>query len=318
MSTTLVSGHANLIPPSETYRVATLSLVYRLSELTFGSLLAAYSLGFVGVVTAHWVEFSAHGWWGIVLLSVQYASISITFVYLTTSFYLMYHAGILTMPQMPLYRLREDFTLAVVQAVFFGLSMLHPWLFTILRGLNFLLTIHRQNKECEKLTEFLHDKICDPRGHINRDKFRVGLKKLLSEDKDFSELSGWRRIGWWIWAWAIIILIMGFVVGYLVVELPPGWPLRDKWAVSADWNLKESLITAEVVVVAAVITGYGWKVLKNRAEFLMTPLKKADDEEEKSAGVASSIDKSRKQKERLKIDEQFDSLQKRLAELCAG
>lgn len=318
MSITLVSGHANLIPPSETYRVATLSLVYRLSELTFGSLLAAYGLGFVGAVAAHWAELSAHGRLGTVLLSVQYASISITFVYLTTSFYLMYHSGILTMPQMPLYRLREDFTLAVVQAIFFGLSLLRPWLFTILLGLNFILTIHRQNKECEKLTEFLHDKICDPRGHINRDKFRSGLMKLLSEGEDFSELSGWRRIGWWIWAWAIIILIVGMFIGYLVVDLSPGWPLRDKWAVSADWNHKETLITVEVVLVAVVITWYGWNVLKKRAEFLMTPIKKADDEEEESAGLAGGLDKSRKQKERLKIDKQFDSLQEKLAQLCAG
>jgi hypothetical protein len=318
MSTTLVSGHANLIPPSETYRIATLSLVYRLSELTFGSLLAAYSLGFVGAIAAHWAELSAHGHWGLILLSVQYASISITFVYLTTSFYLMYHAGILTMPQMPLYRLREDFTLAVVQAIFFGFSMLRPWAFTILLGLNFILTIHRQNKECEKLTEFLHDKICDPRGHINRDNFRVGLKRLLSQDKDFSELSGWRRIGWWIWAWAILTFVTGLVVAYLVLEFPPGWPLRDKWAVNADWNFKESLITAEVVIVAAVTTGYGWGVLKKRAEFLMTPIKKADDEEAASDGVASSLDKSRKQKECLMIDKQFYSLLRKLEKLCAG
>lgn len=50
----------------------------------------------------------------------------------------------------------------------------------------------------------------------------------------------------------------------------------------------------------------------------MTPIKKANDKEEESAGVVSDLHKSRQRKERLKIDEQFDSLQEELAKLCAG
>lgn len=315
MSTIPVSDHATLTPPSEAYSEATRSLVYRLSELTFGSLLAAYSLGFVGAIAGRWGEMTMHGFWGIVLPSAQYAAISITFAYLTTSFYLMYHAGILTMPQMPLYRLRVDFTLAIVQALFFGFSMLRPWLFPILLGINFILTINRQNNECEKLTEFLYDKICKPRGRVDLDKFRVGLKRLLRED--FTELSGWRPIGWWIWVWAVIIFVIGLAVGYLVVELPPDWPLRARWGLS-DWNQKETLITVEVLLVAAVTTGYGWGVLKRRARFLMIPLKNADDQEEGSAEVTNEPENRRKPKERLEIDEQFACLQKKLANLCTG
>jgi hypothetical protein len=316
MSTPLLNSPANLTPPSEAYREATLSLVYRLSELTFGSLLAAYSLGFVGAIAAHWAELSTNGFWGIVLLSVQYASISITFAYLTTSFYLTYHAGILTMPQMPLYYLRVDFTLAIVQAIFFGFSMLRPWLFPILLGINFGLTIHRQRQEYERLATHLYNAICKPHGRIDLDNFRVGLKKLLHED--FSELSGWRPIRWWIHVWAGIISIIGLAVGYLVVELPLDWPLRDRWGLNTNWNHKEILITIEVLFVTVVTTIYGWRVLKQRAGFLLSHIKKADDQEEESAEVANDRDNSRKPKERLEIDEQFDCLQKKLAKLCKG
>src|SRR2546421_2366253 len=105
MSTT----HVNITAPSKNYEQVRLSLVYRLSELTLGSLLAAYSLGFVAAIAAHWTELFTEGVGGAMLLITQYASISLTFAYVTTSFYLTYHAGILTMPQLPLERLGFDF-----------------------------------------------------------------------------------------------------------------------------------------------------------------------------------------------------------------
>lgn len=68
-------------------------------------------------------------------------------------------------------------------------------------------------------------------------------------------------------------------------ELSAEWALRDRWAVSTDWDLKETLITFEVGIVAAVATSYGWRVLMKRSEFLIAPIKKADDEEEEPMGV---------------------------------
>lgn len=62
----------------------------------------------------------------------------------------------------------------------------------------------------------------------------------------------------------------------------------------------------------------GWGILKRRARFLMIPIKKADDQEDESAKGENNRDSSSKQKERLKIDEQFDCLQRKLAELCKG
>src|SRR5437868_7048229 len=119
-------AHGSLKKPSEAYREAISSLVYRLSELMFGSLLAAYSLGFVASIGAHGSQLSAAGRWGTGLRNLQYicisitfTCISITFAYLTTSFYLTYHKGILTMPQLPLERLGKDFAIAFFQAVIF-------------------------------------------------------------------------------------------------------------------------------------------------------------------------------------------------------
>jgi hypothetical protein len=59
--------HVYIPAPSEAYKQATLSLVHRMSELTFGSLLAAYCLGFVGAMpligpNSHNMDFGASCW----------------------------------------------------------------------------------------------------------------------------------------------------------------------------------------------------------------------------------------------------------------
>src|SRR5690348_6251871 len=96
--------------PSDAYQQASKSLVYRLSEQMFGSLLASYGLGFLGFLALH--ATSAKGAWHAVTLTVVYLSISLTYAYATVGLYLTYHAGILTMHHMPLENLRYDFFLA--------------------------------------------------------------------------------------------------------------------------------------------------------------------------------------------------------------
>lgn len=313
MSNIQASALANLTPPSEAYREATLSLVYRLSELTFGSLLAAYSLGFITLIAARWVEMSAHGRWGIVLLCTQYASISVAFVYLTVSFYLTYNTGILTMPQMPLDRPGIDFNLAIVQALFFGFSMLFPWSFPILLGINFCLTGRRKGTLHKGLAEVLYTSICNPPpGLIDHDKlenFRRGLVKLLR--KDFSELSGWGPTGQQIWLGAIVMSVMGLAFGYFVMDV-------QNICGSGSWILRQKLITFEVLAATAMIVPYGQSVLKRGAKFLEIPIKNADGQVEESAEVANGHDNSPKRKGGLEIDEQFDCLRKKLVELCKG
>jgi len=318
MTNIATSALTNLTPPSEAYREATLSPVYRLSELTFGSLLAAYSLGFVGAIGAHSADLDTHGSLGVVLLSMQYASISITFAYLTTSFYLTYHAGILTMPQMPLYRLRVDFTLAIVQAMFFGFSMLRPWLFPILLGINFHLIGRRQTHEYEKLAEFLYNRICNPK-RLEPENFRIGLEKFLRED--FSELSSWGPVGPNILSGARKMMVMGAVIGIVCLGIEfvaPKLALPTFRGVTIAWIVQQALITSEIVLVTVKITRYGWDLLKRRAKFLLIPIKKPNNEEYGSTQVIKDHEQTLKHEPRLEIDQQFDSLQRKLAELCTG
>ncbi len=308
--------HTNLNPPSQAYREATLSLVYRLSELTFGSLLAAYSLGFVGAIATHWAEMSQNGIPGKLLLSMQYASISITFAYVTTSFYLTYHAGILTMPQMPLHHLRIDFSLAIVQALFFGLSILQPLLFPILLGINLRLTGWRQTHEHKELAKVLYERICTEK-RPDAEKFRIGFQKLLREG--FPKLSAWAPAGQDILTGALKMIALGSAVALacLAVEFfPKTVPLPNPWQWDYRWVNKQILITVEIVVVTAIITRYCWRLLKKRADFVVAPIKKTADEKDASADAAADRDHGPKVEQDLNIDEQFHCLQTRLAELC--
>jgi hypothetical protein len=314
MTATPLSSPANLIPPSQAYEKATLTLVYKLSELTFGSLLAAYSLGFVSLIAARWDEMSAHGRWGIVLLCTQYASISISFVYLTVSFYLTYHTGILTMPQMPLTRPGIDFSLAIVQALFFGFSMIFPWSFPILLGINFWLTGLRKRTLHKGLAKELYASICnkqrDDIDHDELEKFRHKLVDLLR--KDFSELTGWGPTGKQIWLGGIVMSVMGLAVVYLVADVQNVCGL-------AGWIPSQKLITFELLAVTAMITPYGWGVLRRSAGFwLLSHTKKVGDQGGETLEGAQGRDDSQKPEERLKIDEEFDCLRRKLAELCTG
>jgi len=268
--------------PSEAYNEATLSIVYRLSELMFGSLLAAYALGFVGALGAHGDELWKHGVWGAGLLTVQYASISVAFAYLTTSFYLTYHAGILTMPQMPFQNLGEDFKLAIAQAVFFGLSMLQPALFPILLGINFYKSGKRKDKQYEKLAEKLYNDICTPEERDNpdeREKFNEELTKLLRTD--FPQLSGWGPMGADIRRGGIVAATVGVIVIviYIVLEVMTFSLELDRrwgWWSELKWVSQQSFITIEVILATRAITKYAVGVVRKRAGFLGFPIKNTE------------------------------------------
>lgn len=290
----------NITTPSKAYAQVKLSIVYRVSELTFGSLLAAYILGFVAAIATHWPELSKHGHWGIVLLITQYASISLTFAYATTSLYLTYHAGILTMPQMSLDRLGIDFSLAVLQALFFGFSLLRPWSFLALLGISLFLAAYRQRTEHRALAEKLREKICgtdvrnDP---VGSKEFRVALTKLLR--KDFPQLSAWGPTGLLIWFTAVSLIVIGAATVYLVAEfLPTTWRFRNTGLRTDPFN-GEILVTLEVMTVMIVTILYGHRVLKQRATFLQPPRKPKPGSEGDP-----------------EVDIKFCELRKKLEELC--
>lgn len=248
--------------PSEAYNEATLSIVYRLSELMFGSLLAAYALGFVAALGAHTDELWKHNIWGAPLLAVQYASISVAFAFLTTSFYLTYHAGILTMPRMPFQSLAEDFKLAITQAVFFGLSIFQPALFPILLGINFYKSGKRKDKEYEKLAEKLYNDICK-REEEREDpddlaKFREELTKLLRSD--FPELSGWGPMGADIRrggnkAVTVGVIVIAICIALEILTISLQLDQRWHWWSELKWVSQQSLIAIEVIwATASVVT----------------------------------------------------------------
>jgi len=325
----MANNQANVLKrPSEAYNEATLSIVYRLSELMFGSLLAAYALGFVGALGAHGVELSKHNFWGAPVLAVQYASISVAFAFLTTSFYLTYHAGILTMPQMPFQNLAEDFKLAIAQAVFFGLSMLQPALFPILLGLNFYKSGNRKDKQYERLAEKLYNDICKSEERENPEdleKFREKLAELLR--KEFPELSGWGPMGADIRRGGILATRVGTIVIaiYIVLEvLTLGLKLDQRWNwwLELKWFLIQSLITIEVLLVTKAITKYGMGVVRKRARFLGFPIKNAEygpqNERETSGDKESHGSNKRTSPQSFPMDEEYEKLRTKLKILCTG
>jgi hypothetical protein len=180
--------------PSENYKIKERTLVYRLSELTFGSILAAYILGFISFAATSITSESrtpivvksstsiiveagtpvvvesgtpvvesatpiiidyfkpTRYFWSVVLQVLIYVLISGTFAYLTAGIYMHYHLGILTTPGQVEWS-RLDFTIAVGQAVLFGISMLSPPLFIICVAIVLWLAIWRQGREFSSLAK---------------------------------------------------------------------------------------------------------------------------------------------------------------------
>jgi hypothetical protein len=249
----------------------------------FGSLLAAYSLGFIGAIAAYGDQLSANGLFGVVLLTVQYACISLAFAFLTTSFYLTYHVGMLTMPQLPFDRLGMDFTIAVIQALFFGFSMLWPALFTVLLGVNILMSIKRKDHEYERLSRRLLDKYCPKHRDNSRRalrRFRKELSKHLhSESK--GQLSGWAPVGPLIRIVTWIAIIFGGTVIFLCYKLqsyPDNVVLQDSLlfkpkGLVVKWAIQQLLITVPILLATSFIYWHGRGVLEDRASFSGFPIK---------------------------------------------
>lgn len=259
-------------PPGINYQTASQSGTYRLSELMFGSLLATYALGFIGGVTARiehvspppvegLIRFLYHELGGsiadgtlllptlrVLAGSFDYLLISLTFSCLTASLYLAYHSGMLTMPQIPLRRLRFDFAVALSQASCFGLAMLSPVLFPVCLGAAIGLALFRQAYEVTKLEEYIHYCLSreakahprvldDPSARqkkperdaaeldqkLNRELRRSISEKLARSSevfrrKNIAPLAVWQRSSWYAWAFVALLLVFGGSILFF----PPG------------------------------------------------------------------------------------------------
>lgn len=252
--------------PSKAYALASTSPVYRLSEQMFSSLLASYVLGFIGFLAAH----SDQPLDRILVLSIVYTSISISYAYLTASFYLTYHAGILTMPSMPVNRLGLDFFLALLQAMFFGFSMVFPKAFPILTGLLIVTTINRQSSEFTHLVRDIKEQIpAKPdygHGPPDRNQEFRNLKRRINrllDKSDYSELSGWNPVKTTMKTCSWILVAVGTIVWYAVdLRQLPG-----RLQLPGTWQLPEWSVAVASGIVALVICLIGRKTLKSRAIF---------------------------------------------------
>lgn len=314
MSTPL--GNVNLLP-SEAYTEATGSLVYRLSELMFGSLLAAYCLGFVGAIAALGSQLSAHGPLGVGLLATQYICVSVMFTYLTTSFYLTYHVGILTLPKMPFDSIGRDFRIAVFQAVFFGLSLLQPALFPILLALNIFISSRRKNEEYKRVEDDLFNHSCPRKRRDESSDLPRFRKALENHMRNKPQLSVWAPVGLGIKSIAFVAVFIGVIVICLSLALeygkiaPPNFlfaftewlknnsPLPTRlsdWMAQillTPWGLRQILVTCEVLLATYLISKRGRLVLKRHASFVGFP-----------------------PNERHEIDKEFQELPAEVEKLC--
>jgi hypothetical protein len=258
--------------PSVSYRQSIDSPVYRLSESMFGSLLASYVVGFIGLIAAQLA--GPNSVMRILLPSIQYASISVAFAYLTISLYLSYHGGILTM-HLPLSRLGFDFFLSLAQPFVFGFSMLFPGCFLVLLGLLLLAVSYRQYKGHKELAKSFFDRICESsieekttREEGKENAFRKGFADLLKRE-DYNALSGWKPVNKWVVILSIICCIVGLVVWYLTSGvLPKNLWLRQGWHLPENWLRAHLLITAQSMLVGGCLIWRGHKILKDRATFL--------------------------------------------------
>lgn len=279
---------SKLLDPSAAYAEAIDSPVYRLSELMFGSLLAAYVLGFVGFSAtvghsrATTLSSLLHD---ELVANLQYLFISMTYAYSTAGFYMSYHAGLLTMPTLPLQRLRWDFMLALAQAVTFGYSMRYGKAFPVLLGLIFLWAVIRQSVEHRRLRNRLY-KLYGQTGELGdgreddpeRETKRAFNQKLVTllRSEAYCELSDWSPVRFWMVV--STLLLMAASVGF--------------WYLESLWRFPEKdLLAAETLAVALIVFFQTHGVLRRQAKFLT----------------------DRKQKT-IKMDKQFQDLEKALKE----
>lgn len=238
----------DLPPPASAYLQAIASPVYRLSELMFGSLLASYVLGFIGFAAAYSTPavspLSAGNFFSLeelyllrdqALVRAPFFFISITFAYVTAGLYVAYHAGILTMPHMPLERLSFDFALALSQALLFGISMLYPMAFPFWLGVTLLFAALRQLQEHRELVESFYTalklkgtSVTVDRGWKRRERnnlhtFRHTFKGLINRHQ---LLSGWRSMPKMLIISGLVLMLIFTAAGRFMIYVG----LEKKWA----------------------------------------------------------------------------------------
>lgn len=218
-----------IIRPSVAYKRACDAYSYRVSELIFGSLLASYILGFVAVGTnlGHITRSPLDmGWWTIITspklnFLVQAMSISVCFSYLTAAYYLTYHSSILTMPHFKTSNLRRDFTIAILQAVFFGVSVIRFELFPTMIAVSLLIVFFRQQIALRQLSAHFWGNIFGEglklegnEGHRRRREFSDAIREINNNKYYDNCMGGWRPVSSLLWLGVTFLLAGGVAIIY--------------------------------------------------------------------------------------------------------
>src|ERR1035437_4438865 len=230
-----------ILRPSIAYRQACSSYPYRISELVFGSLLAAYILGFVSVGTSQLHSADA-AFYKTFCDALVYMSICCSFSFLTAALYSVYHHSILTMPNVPISDLTTDFLIAISQAVFFGISIIWPSAFFICLGLLLLLVFMRQEIKFRALAKFYYNRlgVVNTTASTTENSVRDDSKKIPRKFHDlFQEklkpiklLDGWGPVKAPQYAYAVVLILLGIGIlliywikplSALINATPPKW-----------------------------------------------------------------------------------------------
>jgi len=265
--------------PSTSYASARASSIYQLSELMFGSLLAAYILGFLNFAATSGAFATANASETLLfaLHIFIYLCICLTFAYATAGMYLFYHVSILTAPNLPVSRLRFDFLIALSQAICFGFSMLFPTIFPLLISIVYIGAQIRKYYEWLRMSDdWMFDYFGkkpslnspEPKKKEDKKEFRSFFYKILREE-GFRKLSMWAPPSKKVWCYVIILFLCGLTA--LLLEDTALRVIGQEALLGAL-----SLLHFSIFCIIYSVSG---KVMTNNADF-MTDKKKHNELDE--------------------------------------
>lgn len=246
--------------PSKNYEIAQSSLVYRLSELVFGSLLAAYVLGFISFSANILLEpASSFVLWSLPFI-LTYFFISGTFAYITATLYVRYHAGILTMPTSSVERSRFDLSIALLQAVFFGFSMLFPRFSYIFVSAVLLLAAWRQRKELSYLIVHYTNELLESESQPS--PLSVGPERIQKDELgkniettiEGSELYGWSPVSIKHYRGIKLLVVLGLIL-CLLPEITSAASSNIDIILDMSMSLRWTYAIASLILFVMVLRG---------------------------------------------------------------
>jgi hypothetical protein len=283
-------------PPSKAYDDARNSLLYRLSELMFGSLLAAYVLGFISFAGLP-SSVSAPRWsYDRLMLAIPPLCISLTYAYITAGMYVAYHTQVLTMSHLPMGRLRVDFGLALITAIGFGIAMLEPVLFPATVAMVLFFSTWRQRYETQKHADRFYsepkDTPFDREPKVGLEHFRESFYDLLAHDdlikahkhrnidsgtrskrkKQQPLLIVWRRLKWTKYLQAIPLMLLSLGLVVMATNQDASVHHFSRYAVNASalgifaatwWNVHRTLKASADLLLNLLDMDEEFKVLKS-------------------------------------------------------